>query len=92
MMQYKIRNLSKLRDKMPVKLVDMVIKCLNPNPRERPDFKQILFNSSTSWFDEMKKTSYQQLKPKILKEESDYKKLINQLIDIRFSNRLCRIV
>lgn len=42
MNQYKIRNLNKLKEKMPPKLVDMIVKCLNPNYKERPDFKKLL--------------------------------------------------
>jgi len=56
-MQYKIRNMNKLKEKMPPKLVDMVVKCLNPDPEKRPDFKSFLNNSNQSWFDEMKRTT-----------------------------------
>lgn len=88
----KIKNLQKLKEKTPVKLVNMILKCLEPDPKKRCDFKHLLFCDRDSWFDEMRYNTYRQLKPKILKEEADYKRLIEQLVDIKFSNRLCRIV
>lgn len=92
MCEGKVRNLIKLKEKIPSKLVNMILKCLRPDPANRPDFKFFLQNDNESWFNEMKSNSYIQLKPKILKEEAEYKRLIEQLIDIKFSNRLCRIV
>lgn len=41
MMGYKIKNRAKLENKTPKKLVDIIIKCLNPNPKLRCDLEYI---------------------------------------------------
>jgi len=54
---YKINNLDKLKFKTPSKLVDIIVKCLNPDPKKRCDLNELLFGNDqgfTSWFQDMK--------------------------------------
>lgn len=62
---------------------------LNPNPDERIDLNEVLKNE---WFIEVEKLSFVQMKKMVLEEEINYKILIEKLMNIKFSNKLCRLI
>lgn len=62
---------------------------LNPNPDDRIELADVLKNE---WFIEVEKLSFIQMKKMVMDEEINYKILIEKLMNIKFSNKLCRLI
>jgi len=83
MKRYHVKHLDKLKNKIPAKLVTMILRCIHPDQNKRCDMKQILepelgSDNDMNWFSEMKNITFLQLTPKIIKEENDYLKFIHK--------------
>lgn len=96
----KIKHLDKLKNKIPKKLVDIIVACLNPNPQyrcdlqfiwDRLDHKNVNTNANQTWFDEMKVLMYKQMTPFVIKEEMECKKFIVSALHMGLVNQLSRI-
>jgi hypothetical protein len=88
MFKYQIDH-EDLLEKAPLKLVNIIKDMLNPNPDDRSDLLDVLKNS---WFIEVEKLSFIQMKKMVIDEEISYKILIERLMNIKFSSKLCRLI
>lgn len=78
-----------LLEKAPFKLVNIIKDMLNPNPDDRSDLSDVIKNE---WFIEVEKLSFIQMKKMVMDEEISYKILIERLMNIKFSSKLCRLI
>jgi len=75
--------------RVPFKLAKLLKKMLNICPDERISIKQVL---DDDWFKEIEKDTYKQQKQFLMCEELEYKTLIEKLLNIKFSNKLGRLI
>lgn len=75
--------------RVPFKLAKLLKKMLAIYPEDRISIKQVL---DDEWFKEIEKKTFKEQKQFLMCEELENKGLVEKLLNIKFSNKLGRLI